>query len=78
MVEIITQTLLAILTLLATWLSQDPRKSAQKWAPICGLLVQPIWIYVGYTTAQWGVLFVSFAYMVVWARGIKTYWMDKK
>jgi hypothetical protein len=47
----------------------------QRWGYIMGLLGQPFWMYVTYTSEQWGILIMSIVYTYSWCNGIWNYWI---
>jgi hypothetical protein len=73
----IEQTAIAIFSVAAIWLSQDSRYAVRRWACVLGLLSQPAWFYATWKAGQWGIFALCFVYAFAWARGFKTYWMDK-
>ena len=62
----------------AVWLSQDKNEKRRRWAPILGLIGQPFWFYSSYVAEQWGIFALSIMYTYGWAKGIKTYWGERK
>lgn len=72
------QIVLTTLTLLATWCSQDSRVQVQKWAPIFGLLAQPLWLYTSLVNSQWGILFLTFVFTYIWFKGLRNHWINKE
>lgn len=59
----------------AAWLSMDGRESRRKWAPVFGLLSQPLWIFSAWEAAQFGALVMTVWFTFTWIRGIRTYWI---
>lgn len=50
-----------------------------KWGFVLGLAAQPFWFITSFVNEQWGVFFVSFAYMISWLYGIWEWFIkDKK
>jgi len=71
---IISQVMIAVFGVTAIWLSQRPDPDFRRWAPVFGLAGQPFWFYATYTTGQWGMLALVFAYTYAWASGINNLW----
>ncbi len=69
------QYILGLLGVTALWLSQSEDEACRKWAPVFGLLSQPLWIYTSWTHGQWGIVVLCGFYTLAWCRGIKVYWM---
>ena len=71
----ISQTLLAVLSIVAIALTQltDDRKIT-RWAPVFGLASQPFWLHAGITAQQYGNLTVTFVVTLVWLIGIYRAW----
>lgn len=72
---IITQVLLAVLSISAialTQLTTDERWT--RWAPILGLASQPFWFAAGWEAKQYGNLVVASAVTIVWLVGIYRAW----
>jgi hypothetical protein len=68
---------IAVFGVAAIRLSQDARRSVQRWACVAGLCAQPFWFYATYSAQQWGIFGLCFFYTWAWARGIRTYWIAK-
>src|SRR5690606_746292 len=51
----IAQLGIAFFGVLAVWLVQEDRIERRRWAPVCGLLGQPFWIWMAVSGQQWGV-----------------------
>jgi hypothetical protein len=71
----IDQAVIAVFGVAAVWLSQDSREKFRRWAPVCGLIAQPAWLWTTYHHQQWAIFALSFLYAYSWWRGIRTYWM---
>ena len=67
----IAQLGIAFFGVLAVWLVQEDRIERRRWAPVCGLLGQPFWIWMAVSGQQWGVLVLTALYTVTWARGLR-------
>jgi hypothetical protein len=70
---LIEQTFLALLSLTATWLSQDRRAAYRQWSCVAGMASQPFWLVATARAEQWGMFSLSVVYTLVWARGLKTF-----
>ena len=62
---------------LAIFLTQQPNRSAQRYACIVGIIGQPVWFYLTYTMEQWGMFVCSLLYTVSWGIGLWRYWIKK-
>ncbi|SDM40951.1 hypothetical protein SAMN05428957_105245 [Oryzisolibacter propanilivorax] len=71
----IDQIAMALLGACAAWLSQARTVRARRWACVLGLLGQPFWFYVFWSTQQWGLLVVAGLYLCAWLRGLWVYWL---
>ena len=70
----LTQLALAIFGLTALWLATGTDAAGRRWAPVIGLAGQPFWIAFAIKSSAWGLLALSIAYSVVYARGIWKQW----
>lgn len=70
------QIALALTGFIAIWLTQDKDESRRKYACLFGLAGQPFWFYSAYTTEQWGIFILCFAYTWAWIKGLKTHWIN--
>ncbi|MCR6650764.1 MAG: hypothetical protein NVV73_04340 [Cellvibrionaceae bacterium] len=75
--DMAVQALIAVLGVGAVWLSQDRRKSRQKYACIFGLLGQPLWFYATWKAGQWGIFVLSLIYTLAWLKGLQNYWLKQ-
>lgn len=71
----IEQAVIGVCGMASVWLSQDSRRSWQRWACIFGLVAQPFWLYATWSAGQWGIFLLTFVYAAGWARGVRTYWL---
>lgn len=67
------QLYLAATSLAAIYLAMDRKPRVQRWAPIFGLLAQPMWFYL--TWDQWGMRMLCGAYTLLWLRGLYHQWI---
>jgi hypothetical protein len=72
MIDVITQMLIAAMSLSATYLSLHPTR--QKWACFFGLIVQPLWMISTSANHQWGMLALCFVYGGIWLRSFWRHW----
>lgn len=73
----IEQALIVLLGTAAVWCSQSPTPRSQRWAPVLGLIAQPLWLAVTYRAEQWGMFALAVVYTVAWLRGIRTHWIRR-
>lgn len=71
----IEQIVIGVCGLTSVWLSQDKRRSWQKWACIFGLFAQPFWFYACWKAEQWGIVGLTFVYTAGWCRGVYNFWI---
>lgn len=71
----IEQIVIAVCGIASVWLSQDWRRSHQRWACLFGIVAQPFWMYATWHAEQWGIFLLSFVYAAGWIRGIYNYWI---
>jgi uncharacterized iron-regulated membrane protein len=71
----ISQFAIAFTGFVSIWLSQDTRVSWRKWACVFGLVGEPFWFYVTYTTEQWGIFVLAVFYTIAWGKGAYAYWL---
>lgn len=71
----IEQIVIAICGIASVWLSQDSRRSWQRFACLFGLIAQPFWMYATWQAQQWGIFLLAFVYAAGWLRGVRTYWL---
>lgn len=71
----IEQAVIAICGIASVWLSQDVRRSWQRWACIFGIVAQPFWLYATWSAGQWGIFALTFVYAAGWARGVRNFWL---
>jgi len=48
-----------------------------RYGSVFGILAQPFWFYIMYTTEQWGLFFISFIYAYSWSVGFYNNWIKK-
>jgi hypothetical protein len=72
---VIEQVVIAICGMASVWLSQDLRRSRQRWACVFGLVAQPFWFYACWKAEQWGIFLLAFIYTAAWARGVYNFWI---
>lgn len=65
---------LAAFGLAALWMATGQNAAARRWAPLVGLAGQPFWLLFAWRSEAWGLLVLSLAYSVVYARGAWVQW----
>ena len=70
----LTQLIIATLSLTATWLSTHHRDSLRRWACFFGLGVQPFWMISTWQHDQWGMFGLTFVYGAIWFNNGRRYW----
>ena len=65
----VIQLALAAFGLAALWMATGSNPTARRWAPVVGLLGQPAWVAFAVQADAWGLLALSVAYTLVYARG---------
>jgi len=73
MIEMITQALIASMSLSATYLSLHP--VYQRFACFFGLFVQPLWMISTYKHQQYGMFALCFVYGAIWLRSFWRHWV---
>lgn len=71
----IEQLVIAVCGMSSVWLSQDRRRSWQRFACLFGIVAQPFWMYATWHASQWGIFALSFVYAAGWARGVWNFWL---
>ncbi len=69
----LVQVIIMVTGVISIYFAMDEKEHYRKWACIIGLLGQPFWLYITFSSEQWGMFFVSVAATYSWGRGIKTY-----
>lgn len=52
------------------WLFSGTSRRSRYWGFLVSLLCQPLWLYMGWTTHQWGVLAIAVVSIVLNVRGV--------
>jgi len=73
----ILQTLIAILSLAATYLSLHRLESRRRHACWFGIAVQPLWLISTVGAHQWGMVAMSFVYGAIYAQSAWQYWFRR-
>lgn len=58
----------------AVFLAWSPCPKRRRWAPIIGLLGQPLWAAVAINGESWGILALVPLYTIGWCRGLLREW----
>lgn len=69
------QIAIALLGVLAVWLSQARSTGVRRWACILGLLGQPLWLYASWKAGQWALFAVAVLLSLAWIRGLWVHWI---
>jgi hypothetical protein len=70
----VIQLALAFFGLSALWMAMGKSRVARRWAPAVGLCGQPFWMLFAWQASAWGLLALSLAYTLVYARGFFVQW----
>lgn len=73
----IIQTLLALTGVIAIFITQQSNEKIKKYAPIFGLLGQPLWYYTTIANDQYGIFVLSLGYTYLWGLGLYNSWFKK-
>lgn len=65
---------LAVFGLTSLWMAMGTNAAARRWAPLVGLCGQPFWMWFAFGTQAWGLMVLSTAYTLVYARGAWVQW----
>lgn len=68
------QVAIAILGLLTAWFYNSKSPAAVRWGPVTSLCAQPLWLYVSYHSAQWGIFALALFYITMASRGCWHHW----
>ncbi len=71
----ILQTLIAVLSLAATYLSLHLLESRRRHACWFGIVVQPLWLISTVDAHQWGMTLLSVVYGAIYAKSAWQYWI---
>lgn len=74
-VKFLEQVGLALVELIPIAFSQAKTFKVRRFDCVFGLLLEPYWIYYAYTTKQWGILFLGFLFIIVFAYGFYHKWI---
>lgn len=74
MLDIISQTFIAVFGVTAILCTQQSDDELKKYGCLLGMAAQPFWFYSTYVAGQWGIFALTFVFTFVWAIGIKNYW----
>lgn len=69
------QIAVALLAVLAVWLSQARSRGWRRWACIVGLLGQPLWLYAGWKAGQWEFFAFAVLLSLAWLKGLWVHWL---
>jgi len=69
------EVLITLTGVTAIWLSQDRRYNVRRWASVVGLVGQPAWFYLMWTSELYLMFFLCFLYTASWLKGFYNYWV---
>ena len=74
----LSQIAIALTGVTAIWLTQQHREDWKRYAALFGIAGQPFWLYVTFTSEQWGMFALSCCYTYAWCVGIYNHWFRTK
>ncbi len=74
MLNIICNILIVVFGITTTFLVGSKKKHIRRWAYPLGVLAQVPWLYVAIGAEQYGIVFASLMYGVLWIRGWINNW----
>ena len=78
MIDLSVQILLAFTGLVAIWLTQQKNDRIKKYAPVFGLIGQPLWYYTTLSNEQYGIFCLTLAYTYMWGMGFYNQWIKSQ
>lgn len=69
------QIAVALLAVVAVWLSQARNGGWRRWACIVGLLGQPLWLYASWKAGQWALFALVVLLSLAWLKGVWVHWI---
>lgn len=78
MLNELNQVLIAAFGVTAVALSQSAIEGRRRWACIFGLLGQPSWFYMAWSTQQWGVFLLCILFTASWSVGLYRNWIHRE
>lgn len=69
------QIAVALLGVVAIWLSQARNAVWHRWSCILGLLGQPLWLYEHWRAGQWPLFAMAVLVTLAWLRGFWVHWI---
>jgi hypothetical protein len=69
------QIAIAVLGVIAVWLSQARGTGLRRWACCFGLLAQSLWLYAAWRAGQWDVFTAGGLLALAWLKGLWTHWI---
>lgn len=76
--NILLQAYIAFTGFIAIFMINSLRRDVRKWACVFGLAGQPAWFYTTYMNGQWGMFFLTFGFITVWAISWYNYWIKEE
>lgn len=74
----ILQTLIAAMSLAATYLSLHPKQERRRFACFFGIAVQPLWMLSTIPTHQWGMTLLSVVYGGIYLHSLWQCWIKRR
>lgn len=72
--ESFVQTLIALTSVVALYLALHDDLNYNMLAPLIGVVGQPFWAISSIKSKQWGILFVTIMYTLLWIGDLIKYW----
>lgn len=76
MIDVYIQIGIAILSGISIWLLSLKSK-CRRWGFIVGLASEPLWIYVTFKEAQWGMFVLCIWFTYAYFQGIYNFWIKE-
>ncbi len=72
------QIAVALLGIVAVWLSQARGAAWRRWGCVFGLLGQPWWLFSSWRAGQWELLAIAALLTLAWLRGLWVHWLAQR
>lgn len=70
----IEQTAISVLSIASIGLAYWPQKDLRIWGAACGLLAQPLWIYLVFSKGLWGIAPLTPVYTIMYIVAFRAHW----
>jgi hypothetical protein len=70
----LVQTGIAVFGVIPVTMAMGHNARARKWAPVLGLLGQPIWAAFAWQTSAWGLGVACVAFTLAYINGVRLQW----